>query len=229
MNKTILAIGAHYDDCVFGISGILLQALRRHHRVVILNLIGDYDRWLPAKGRSRELRETSIRLAESRGMEMRFLNYASMQFEANAETTKAVAEVVADVKPDEALILWRRDRHPDHEMAAAISEAALRQPGMILGRDGIKAPSRIYAYDNGPGHTMGFEPNKFVDVTSEWQNAMEWLGELMAFVRNRAYDPSSMDPAQTTKETLARYRGLACGVKYAEAVWASGAYPSEIP
>jgi len=228
MNKTLLAIGAHYDDCVFGIPGILLQALRRHDRVVILNLIGDYSRWAPAAGRARQLRETSIQLALDRGIEMRFLEYASMQFGVDAETTRAVAEVVADVKPDIGLMLWDHDRHPDHEAAAALSKLALRQPGMILGRDGVKAPRQVYAYDNGPGHTIGFEPNTFVDITSEWPAATEWLGQLMAFVRNRPYDPQSPDPAVNVKETLARYRGLTCGVKYAEAVWATGAYPREI-
>jgi len=229
MNKTILAIGAHYDDCVFGIPGILLQAVRKHDRVVILSILGNYDHWAPAKGRGKQLREISIRLARERNMEMRFLEYASMQFDVNAETRRAVAEVVADVKPDVALMLWHHDRHPDHEIAAALSKMALRQPSAILGRGGVKAAGRIYAYDNGPGHTIGFEPNTFVDVTLEWPAAMEWLGQLMAFVRDRPYDPQSPDPAQIAKETLARYRGQACGVKYAEAVWASGAYPREIP
>jgi len=51
----------------------------------------------------------------------------------------------------------------------------------------------------------------------------------MAFVRQRPYNPQSPDAAVNVKETLARYRGLTCGVKYAEAVWAAGAYPREIP
>jgi hypothetical protein len=50
----------------------------------------------------------------------------------------------------------------------------------------------------------------------------------MAFVRNVPYDPQTPDSSQNVKETLARYRGLASGVKYAEAVWATGAYPQEI-
>ena len=59
--KTILGIGAHYDDCVFGISGLLLKALRQHHRVVVLSLIGDYRNWKPVQGRERELVDGSAR------------------------------------------------------------------------------------------------------------------------------------------------------------------------
>ena len=228
MTKTLLAIGAHYDDCVFGIPGILLQAVRKHYRVVVLAIIGDYTQWPPMKGRDPILRETSIRLAQERGIEMRFLKYASMHYEMNAEAKRAVAEVVAEVKPDVAFMLWPHDRHPDHEVAAALSAMALRQPGAILDVDGVKAPGRIYAFDNGPGHTIGFEPNTFVDVTPDWPAAMAWLGQLMAFVRNRPYDPQAPDAAQGVKETLARYRGLACGAKYAEAVYATRGYPSEI-
>jgi LmbE family N-acetylglucosaminyl deacetylase len=135
--------------------------------------------------------------------------------------------VVAEVKPDTALMLWHRDRHPDHEMASALANVALRQPSAILG-EAVRAPGRIYAFDNGPGHTIGFEPNTFVDVTPDWPVAMEWLGRLMAFVRNRPYDPQAPDAAQNVKETLARYRGLASGVKYAEAIWATGAYPLDV-
>jgi len=228
INKTVLAIGAHYDDCPFGVPGILLQAVRRHYRVVILNIIGDYSAWAPVKGRDRQLREISVQLARQRGMEMLFLDYASMRFEANDETRRAVADVVAQVKPDIGLMLWDHDRHPDHEVAAAICRRALRQPGTILGRDGVKAPSRIYAYDNGPRHTVGFEPNTYVDISSEWPDAMQWLGELMAFVRNRSYDPQVLDGSQNTKEALARYRGLTCGVRYAAAVRATGEYPRDI-
>lgn len=228
MSKTLLAIGAHYDDCVFGVPGILLDAVRKHYRVVILNIIGDYSGWAPAKDRQKELLATATDLAWQRGIETRFLEYASMHFEVNDSSRRAVAEVVADVKPDVALMLWKHDRHPDHEVAATLSTMALRQPGAILGRSDVRSVRRIYAYDNGPRHTIGFEPNVFVDVTDGWPEAMEWLGRQMAFVRNRPYDPETPDRSGEVKEALARYRGLTCGVQYAEAVRAMGAYPMEI-
>jgi LmbE family N-acetylglucosaminyl deacetylase len=218
MTRTLLAIGAHYDDCPFGIPGTLLRAVQKHQRVVILSLIGDYTNWPPVKGREQGLLDLSKQLAAERGIEMRFLPWKSLGFEPTLETKRAVAEVVADVKPDTAFMLWPRDRHPDHEAASAICHAALYQPARLLDRDEVKSPSRVYWYDNGPGHTIGFEPDTYVDVSAEWPAASEWLGRLMAFVKNVPYDPAKNDAAMDTKTVLARYRGLACGAKYAEAI-----------
>ena len=228
MAKTLLAIGAHYDDCVFGIPGILLDAVRKEYRVVILSLIGDYSNWPPAKGRERELLDVSRELAHFHGIETRFLDFASGRIEVNNAAKVAVARVVAEVAPDVAFMLWHHDRHPDHDAASALSKIALKQAASLLDDPKAKAPGRIYCYDNGPGHTIGFEPNTFVDVTATWTSAMEWLGRLMSFVRQKPYDPEELDPSQTAKANIARYRGAACGVKYAEALWAMNARPVEI-
>ena len=123
MARTILAIGAHYDDCPFAIPGILLNAVRRNHRVVILNVIGDYDRWPPVNGRGQKLVELSVELAKERGIEMRFLEHASMGYESDLELKREIASQVADVAPDTAYLLWHRDRHPDHEVASAAAFA----------------------------------------------------------------------------------------------------------
>ena len=89
-------------------------------------------------------------------------------------------------------------------------------------------PRQIYCYDNGPGHTIGFEPNTFVNVTETWITAMEWLGQLMAFVRKKPFDAGEPDAAQIAKANIARYRGAACGAKYAEALWAMNVQAVEI-
>jgi len=225
MAKTILGVGAHYDDCVFGVSGTLLKAVRKNHRVVILSLIGDYRGWKPVEGREEQLVPRSIELAREYGIEMRFLQFASMHFDASEANKRAVAEAVAATGADIAFLLWPHDTHTDHEIASQVAKTALRHGDRLLkAGQPFKSPQRIYHYDNGPRHTIGFEPDTFVDVTDDWRQASEWLGRLMAIVRGQPYDPSKPDPAQRAKEALAQYRGATCGVHYAEALRASNAY-----
>ncbi|MFN4260314.1 MAG: PIG-L deacetylase family protein [Gemmataceae bacterium] len=228
MAKTILAIGAHYDDCVFGIPGILLQAARKHDRVVILSLIGDYSNWAPTKGREKEFVSSTIAISKEYGMDMRYLDFASHRYDVTLETKRAVAAVVADVKPDLAFTMWPHDHHHDHEVASTLSKIALRHGDRVWDQGPVPTPRRIYLYDNGPRHTIGFEPNTFVDISAEWPAASEWLGRMMALTRNQPYDAKKQDGALRAKETLARYRGATCGVPYAEALWAANAYPVDV-
>lgn len=46
--------------------------------------------------------------------------------------------------------------------------------------------------------------------------------------RREPFDVDTRDGAQRAKETLALYRGQACGVQYAEAFRAANASPSEL-
>jgi LmbE family N-acetylglucosaminyl deacetylase len=228
MAKTVLAIGAHYDDCVFGIPGILLQAARKHYRIVILSLIGDYTNWSPVRGREKEFVQGTIDISKEYGAEMRYLPYASHRFDVDLQTKKAVAEVVAEVQPDVGFLMWHQDRHHDHEAAAVLGKIALQHGDRLLEKGPFRPARTLYAYDNGPRHTIGFEPNTFVDITTEWPTASEWLGRFMALLRNQKYDPKTSDSAVRAKESLAAYRGQSCGVRYAEAVWSLVPYPREI-
>lgn len=227
-DRTILAIGAHYDDCVFGIPGILLQAVRKHYRVIILSVIGDYSNWPPTRGREKEFVQATIKISQEYGAEMRYLKYASHRYDVNMETKRALAMVVADVRPDIAFMMWPHDSHHDHEVASTLSKIALQHGDRLLEKGPFRPARAIYAYDNGPRHTIGFEPNTFVDVTGEWARAQEWLGRFMALTRNQKYDPRAQDGAQRAKEALASYRGATCGVRYAEALWATHFQPREI-
>lgn len=228
MPKTILAIGAHYDDCVFGVPGILLKAVAKHYRVVVLSLIGDYSNWAPIGNRQKELIDGTVEICRSYGVEKKYLDFQSHLYDVNTETKRAVASAVADIAPDIAFMLWRHDHHDDHVVASQLSGIALRYASSLLNKRQVRGPSRIYLYDNGPGHTIGFEPDTFVDVSDVWPRAVEWLGRFMALVRNQPYQPGELDGAQQTKEAIALYRGKTCGVKYAEALKAMTAEARDI-
>lgn len=230
LRQTVLAIGAHYDDCPFGIPGILLQAIGRGHRVVILSMIGDYTNWKPVRGRGPDLVEGTRRVNADYGAESRFLTFASGKIQATDEARRAVADVVTEVKPDVAFVLWGRDQHPDHEAAAELGKIALHLGDRVLADPfaPYTTPRRSYQFDNGPRHTIGFVPDTFVDVTREWPRAIEWLGRLMAVTRNEPYKPDALDGAQRLKDSIARYRGATCGVPYAEALSAVNAYPQSL-
>ena len=126
---------------------------------------------------------------------------------------------MADIKPDIALHLWKEDNHNDHMVASELSRVALRHAARIIGAKLYRPPRAIYSYDNGPGHTIGFEPNTYVDIADEWEEAIEWLGQLNAWVRKEKFEKGVITGSARTKETLARYRGAACRARYAEAVW----------
>ena len=170
----------------------MLQGIRKHYRVVIVAMVGDLSNWPPARAK-REIAEGTQRLCQEYYAEMRVLNFASMRFDVSLETKRAVAEVVADVQPDVACILWPHDTHADHEVASQLSKIALRHGGRVIDPRDVKSPRAIYCYDNGPGHTIGYVPNTFVDVTDDWPQAIEWLGKYMALQQNRPYDPQSRD------------------------------------
>ncbi len=230
MPKTVLAVGAHYDDCVFGVPGILLKAVRKNYRVVILSLIGDYTNWKPVRGREQEVLDGTVAICTEYGVEMRYLDFASMRYDLTQPFKRKVAEAVAEIQPDVALMLWPHDQHPDHEVASQLTKIALRHGNRFLKdpHQPFRGPRRIDLYDNGPRHTIGFEPNTFVDISDDWPQAVDWLGRFMALVRNEKYDPAKRDGAQRVKESLALYRGQTCGVRYAEAVRSAVAHPQEI-
>lgn len=227
-DKTLLALGAHADDCPFGLAGTMVKAVRKGYRVVILNLIGIYRGRCPTDPQNEAFTAQAAEINTRYGAETKFLQFASGQLDLGMETKQAVAEVVVELQPDIAFHLWPDDHHPDHVAAAAICRSAIYLGGRLVGRAGFRGVQQVYAYDNGPRHTIGFTPDTFVDVTEEWPDAIQWVGEVGALYRDAAYDPAQLEPNQRSKEILSAYRGETCGVRYAEAFWSAHPSPAEI-
>lgn len=172
--KTILAIGAHMDDAEIGAGGVLIQAARAGHRVVIVTVVSDYRTWLATVGREEQTKRDLIALAKKYGFEKRFLDYPYHQIHGgDLGLKRKLAEIYVELKPDVAFIHHDEDHWPDHVACGqAAHDALLFAHG--LSRDmAIRRCPLIYAYDVSPSQTYHFEADAYYDVTPVMREYME--------------------------------------------------------
>ena len=86
--KTILAIGAHMDDCEIGAGGLIAKVIKRGHRVVLVNVASDYSTWCVTKGREEEVKRRVLKKAEEMGVEKRFIGYGYQAVPRDIEAMK---------------------------------------------------------------------------------------------------------------------------------------------
>jgi LmbE family N-acetylglucosaminyl deacetylase len=137
---TLLAVFAHPDD-ELGVAGTLLAHRARGDRVVILYLTrGEAT---GAFGDLPEARVKARREAQAAGaaelldVEHRFLDFPDCGLVATPEAARAVARVIAELRPD-GLVTWgdawvKGMRHPDHQATGKIARDAItyaRIPGL---------------------------------------------------------------------------------------------------
>jgi N-acetylglucosamine malate deacetylase 1 len=233
--RTILAIGAHFDDCEIGAGGLIYKAVKKGHRVVVLNVVGDYSTWYVTKGRESRIREWNDAKAREMGVEKRYLHYGYQQVFDNLEMLRKIAEVVVDVKPDLTLFndSGERERAPsDHSKVGVVAEQAVRNADTILGGLQVTYGKEMYAYEIDP--QLEFRADAFVDIGDELPSVLQTInafrrlnaesplansvGRIESVVRLR---PDGEELPLTTwgeiKLSTARFRGRQCGVRFAEA------------
>jgi len=234
-NKTILVIGAHLDDCEIGAGGVISKAVRKGHRVVVLNVASDYSTWRVTKGREKEVRERLLAEAQEMGVEKRFLDYGYQQVAFDVDTMRRVAEVVVDVKPDITLMHDRheRERAPsDHATVGLVAEYAVRNADTILGGLAVAYGHEMYAYEVYP--QRDFRPDVFVDISDVLEpvaEAINYFGVLYGespHAKGAGRTECTIKIHATGQELAlghyaamklctAKFRGFHCGLSYAEA------------
>ena len=124
--KTILAIGAHMDDAEIGAGGVLIQAARAGHRVVVVTVVSDYRTWQPTIGREEATKRDLLALAQKFGYEKRFLDYPYHQIHGgDLELKRKLAEIYVELQPQVAFIHHVEDHWPDHVASGQAAHDAL--------------------------------------------------------------------------------------------------------
>lgn len=233
--RTILVIGAHYDDCEIGAGGLIFKAVKKGHRVVLLNVASDYSTWRVTKGREKRIREQNLAKAREMGVEKRFLEFGYQQVVQNLKTLRRIAEVVVDVKPDITLFHDRNELEQapaDHATVGILAEQAVRNADTILGGLTVSYGREMYAYEVYPQRE--FRPDVFIDIGDVLKPVIETInffrklnaespqaeraGQLEATMK--VYPGGEELPLTAWAELklgTARVRGHQCGLRFAEA------------
>lgn len=173
--KTILAVGAHMDDCEIGAGGLIIKAVRKGHRVVLVNAASDYSTWCVTKGREKEVKEKVLKKAKEMGVEKRFLEYGYQSVPLNLEVVRKIAEIILEVRPDITLFHNQFDVYPpDHRTVGLISEYAVRDANTILGGKTVTYSHEMYAYEVMP--CLQFQPDIFIDISDVIKEVVEIPG-----------------------------------------------------
>jgi LmbE family N-acetylglucosaminyl deacetylase len=177
--KTFLAIEGHMDDAEIGAGGVLIQAARAGHRVVVVTVVSDLSSWEATVGREEKTKGELLGLAKRFGFEKRFLDYPYHQIHGgDLELKRKLAEVYVELKPDVAFIPHYEDHWPDHVASGVAAHDALLFSHGLTREKSIRRCPLIYAYDVSPIQTYHFEPDVYYDITDVMPAYMDLLARI---------------------------------------------------
>ncbi len=171
MSIKVLAMGVHNDDCDYGIGGTAKLLTDQGCAVYFSYLMSPYHEALAEYQTSDSVR--SLGLA---GKLHRFIQ-AKDAILYGEELVEAYSDIVKEVQPDIAFIMWPRDNHIEHEHCAKAQLDALYRSAPQV--------KEVYAYEVGPLQTMAFfgEPDISVNITDAIEPVKEVLSTFTTSVR----------------------------------------------
>lgn len=119
----ILAFGAHPDDVDLGCAGTLLRARAQGYRTAIVDMTRGE---MASRGTAEERDEESARAGELLGLTARRnLNLGDGRLMDTQDNRERVAAEIRRFKPSLILAPYPGDRHPDHDAAGKLVQAAM--------------------------------------------------------------------------------------------------------
>lgn len=224
-----MVVGAHHDDCEYGAGGLILKAVKKGWRVVLLTLAGDHSSWKPTMGREQTVRDGLLNIAQEMGVEKRFYDRGYHKLYYGSDLVNSICDTALELKPQLALIHWQYDYWPDHEAAGKSAKHALWFPAGEFVKQGMEKVQQILAFEAGPNQNdvaVQFRPDVYIDVSDEMNEVARVLHRLDEVITGKTIDEET--DHEIDKRSKARLRGSECGCAYAEAFLALKKIPREI-
>jgi LmbE family N-acetylglucosaminyl deacetylase len=213
----VLAIGAHPDDIELFCGGTLAKYSQAGHAVhvaVVCNGVAGRgnrgaDQIVPVR------RQESTSAADVIGAAISHLGYPDHAIPVDDDIKIAIAEVIRKSNPLVVISHAPEDCYLDHErVSLLVEECIYLAPSREIETDSppLTAWPMLYYMDTVSG--LGFEPAEFVDITDVFD-----LKRHMIECHASQLDLWGSDPtggALEMMEIAGRFRGIQCGVRYAE-------------
>lgn len=223
----VLAIGCHPDDIEIGCAGTLAKCAARGDTVTVCHVAnGNLGHEVIAPDELRDMRKleaekagglASIRVVTCDVGDL-------MVYEGSKQQRDLVTDVIRTTNPDFIITHAPSDYMPDHVAVSRLvfdATFAASVPHYQTAVAGKANVTPIFYMDNLAG--VNFIPTEYVDVSDFIElkmNMLECHVSQMKWMREH----DGIDFAEFVK-TCARYRGLQCGVQFAEGFTQCLAWP----
>jgi len=227
----ILAIGAHPDDVETSCGGTLAKYAKLGHKVFTATATNGNvgSSTLSMEEIAAVRKEEARKAAAVIGAEYICLDYDDEMLFEDRAVRHAFINLVRYCKADIILTHSPRDYNPDHELTSKIvNDIAVMIPvAKIQTKEPPSEKIPMLAYFE-PVHGLGFIPTEYVDITDTFEQKMEMCrchASQVSWMSDNYKDVLENKNFFDDHEIIARYRGMQCGVTYAEGfIMASNAY-----
>ena len=226
----VLAVGAHPDDVEILCAGTLAKYAAAGHEVFIgvaTDGAAGHAEIPPKELREIRKREATA-AAEVIGAQIRFLGEPDEWLFHDPPTREKFIELVRWADPQVIITHNPDDYHPDHRACSDLVFAASflsTLPHIMPEIQAQKSIAALFYMDSLAG--VGLTPEFYVDITDTYETKIEMLSKHESQV-TWLRDHDGIDVFQFV-QTVARRRGLECGVQYAEGFRAAWVWPRVHP
>ena len=227
----VLAFGCHPDDVEVACAGTLAKYAAQGHRVTVCHVAnGNLGHVVIPPDELRDMRRKEATSAGAMaGIEVITCDIGDLLvYDSSKEQRDKVVDVIRRYQPDVLITHSPQDYMPDHVAVSKLvfdASFAASVPHYETDVPGSCAITPLSYMDTLAG--VNFQPTEYVDISDTIELKLRMLEKHESQLRwMREHD--GIDFAEFVR-TCARFRGLQCGVAYAEAFTPCLAWPKLAP
>lgn len=222
----VLAVGAHPDDLELLCGGTLAKYTQQgHHVTMAVATNGEVGSMTLPKEEIAAVRKAEAQAAAAViGADFVWMGYPDEFLFSREETRLAFINLMRRARPDVVITHAPTDYHPDHRTAGGICwdiRVMTTVPNIKTEYPVCERIPDIFYMDTIAG--ISFQPEHYVDISASFE-----LKRKMLAAHKSQGSWLEAQYAMTYiefMEHIARFRGLQCGVRYAECFQSSPTFP----